>query len=154
MSVEANEFVVCDQLGHEVSKSQSNLSCQSWFDIESDQVCDVINSKPCRCSSTVLLADDNPFNLMPLQCILMENYGIICDLVENGMEEVNAFIADYEKTCCPLRYKLILTDLNMPEMDGFDAAKSIYKYLEIKNIPLSNYVPIVAVTAYDDTGTL
>lgn len=86
----------------------------------------------------MLLADDNPFNLMPLQCILLENYGIICDLVENGLEEVNAFISNYEKTCCSLKYKLILTDLNMPEMDGFDAAKNILKYFTSKAVPPSN----------------
>jgi CheY-like chemotaxis protein len=48
--------------------------------------------------------------------------------VENGVEEVSAFINNNEKTCCDVRYKLVLTDLNMPEMDGFDASRQIFKY--------------------------
>jgi CheY-like chemotaxis protein len=33
-----------------------------------------------------------------------------------------------EKLCCPVNYKLVLTDLNMPNMDGFDAAILILDY--------------------------
>ena len=91
------------------------------------------NLQECGCRATVLLADDNPFNLMPLRVILEENYQVYCDLVENGLEEVEAFKTDIEKKCCSLRYKLILTDLNMPEMDGFDATRAIYAYQQQRN---------------------
>ena len=37
------------------------------------------NSNDCDCESTVLLADDNPFNLIPLRVILEDNYKIKCD---------------------------------------------------------------------------
>jgi CheY-like chemotaxis protein len=97
-----------------------------------------------------LLADDNPFNLMPLRVILQENYQIECDLVENGIEEVEAFVKNMEKTCCQIKYKLVLTDLNMPEMDGFDAAKNIKSYQINQG---QDMIPIVAVTAYDDEET-
>jgi CheY-like chemotaxis protein len=103
-------------------------SVPSKFDVISDEPSELLGSDNCGCTSTVLLADDNPFNLIPLKCILEENYDIACDLVENGVEEVNAFIKNYEKQCCDVRYKLILTDLNMPEMDGFDAARNIFAY--------------------------
>lgn len=33
-----------------------------------------------------------------------------------------------EKNCCPLRFKLVLTDLNMPNMDGFEASSQILAY--------------------------
>ena len=87
---------------------------------------------------------------MPLRVILEEEYRIQCDLVENGVEEVSAFINNNEKTCCDVKYKLVLTDLNMPEMDGFDASRNIFKYLKERGDKL---VPIVAVTAYDDEAT-
>ena len=60
--------------------------------------------------------------------MLQDNYQITCDLVENGLQEVEAFINNMEKTCCKTFYKLILTDLNMPEMDGYEATKIILKY--------------------------
>ena len=80
------------------------------------------------CKATVLLADDNPFNLMPLRVILNETFNILCDLVENGLEEVEIFKSNQEKTCCDVKYKLVLTDLNMPEMDGFEASRQIISY--------------------------
>ena len=58
-----------------------------------------------------------------------------------------------EKECCDVKYKLVLTDLNMPVMDGFEAARLILKYQAIPR-PESSFVPIVAVTAYDDIDTM
>lgn len=54
-----------------------------------------IKTEKCGCYTTVLLADDNPFNLMPLRVILEEKYSIYCDLVENGKEELDAYIQNY-----------------------------------------------------------
>jgi CheY-like chemotaxis protein len=63
--------------------------------------------------------------------------------------EVSAFIANMQKTCCDLRYKLVLTDLNMPVMDGFDAARLILSYCQENFLS----VPVAAVTAYDNQST-
>lgn len=124
---------------------------RSQSDINEDEFSEPVGpDENACCTSTVLLADDNPFNLMPLRVILEEEYQIYCDLVENGLEEVQAFVRNREKTCCDVRYKLVLTDLNMPEMDGFDATRNIYKYQNENNQPL---IPIIAVTAYDDEQT-
>jgi CheY-like chemotaxis protein len=87
---------------------------------------------------------------MPLRVLLEVNYRIYSDLVENGIEEVDAFVKNMEKTCCQIKYKLVLTDLNMPEMDGFDAAKNIKIYQLNQE---QDMIPIVAVTAYDDEET-
>jgi CheY-like chemotaxis protein len=87
-----------------------------------------LNDDECGCNATVLLADDNPFNLIPLRVLLEENYSIYCDLVENGKLEVESFKFNMEKVCCNVRYRLVLTDLNMPVMDGFEAARQILNY--------------------------
>ena len=39
----------------------------------------------------------------------------------------------------------------MPVMDGFDAARQIFKYQRMQGI---EFVPVVAVTAYDDSETV
>ncbi len=66
------------------------------------------------------------------------------------------FIENNEKSCCTVKYKLVLTDLNMPQMDGFEAAERILKYQnDIKKVyPDYQRVPIVAVTAYEDQDTI
>lgn len=71
-------------------------------------------------------------------------------MVENGEQEVQAFISNMEKSCCDVRYKMVLTDLNMPVMDGFDAARLIINYQQENFLS----VPVAAVTAYDNQSTL
>ncbi|MEO9965293.1 MAG: response regulator [Reichenbachiella sp.] len=82
----------------------------------------------------VLVVDDNEINLMMAKKFL-DKWGLISDVVTSGklaLEQV--FNADYD---------LILMDLQMPEMDGYEVTSTIRSLdnLELKNIP------IVAVSA-------
>ena len=43
-----------------------------------------------------------------------------------------------------------MMDLDMPVMDGFEASRLILAYQQKNDIMLSDRVPIVAVTAFDD----
>ncbi len=115
-----------------------------------------INEFGCTCQASVLIVDDNPFNLIPLSVNLKEKHKLFSDLGEDGIEEVKMFKKNMEKTCCDFRYRLVLTDLNMPNLDGIQAAVQIFAYQEErrKNDPTYKFVPIVAVTAYEDQETL
>jgi CheY-like chemotaxis protein len=66
------------------------------------------------------------------------------------------FKENMEKKCCPIRFKFVLTDLNMPNLDGVEAAKQIVAYQRaLERIdPDRRWVPIIAVTAYEDEDTL
>ena len=77
--------------------------------------------KHCSCDSTVLIVDDNMFNLIPLELILKEMFGINVEKALNGQEAVNMYTKNLLKKCCENKYKLILMDLNMPIMDGYEA---------------------------------
>lgn len=81
----------------------------------------------------LLLVEDNKANQFITKTIL-QRAGYIVDVADNGL----LAIAASEKQL----YQLILMDLQMPEMDGFDATKGIR---QASNININT--PIIAMTA-------
>lgn len=79
---------------------------------------------------TILIAEDNDNNFQLLMFILKKKYNILHAI--NGKEAVDIFINK--------RPDLILMDIKMPVMDGYEATEEIRK--------VSAAVPIIAVTAY------
>ncbi|MDO4166107.1 MAG: ATP-binding protein [Eubacteriales bacterium] len=67
----------------------------------------------------ILIAEDNEINAEILTEILKENH-ITSEVARNGREAVEKF-AD----SAPGTYPIILMDIQMPEMDGYEAAKAI-----------------------------
>ncbi|MBU1365024.1 MAG: PAS domain S-box protein [Gammaproteobacteria bacterium] len=85
----------------------------------------------------VLLAEDEPIN-QEVSRELLESAGLVVDLAEDGVEAVDlAKDTDYD---------LILLDLQMPRMNGIDAARII------RALPGHQAVPILALTANAFTG--
>ena len=58
------------------------------------------------------------FNLMPLKAMIEADFGKVCDEAMNGLVAVEMYYHSMTKTCCNVRYKIIFTDIQMPEMDG------------------------------------
>ena len=87
-----------------------------------------LNSHKCGCKTKILLADDNSFNLLPLVAMLDDLYGFDCDTAEDGVKELDKFKENYSKTCCDKYYKIVLTDINMPNMDGVEASIRMFDY--------------------------
>jgi len=84
----------------------------------------------------ILLAEDIEINREIVQ-VLLEPTLVTIDFAENGVEAVALFQA------APDRYSMIFMDVQMPEMDGYEATRQI-RALESPN---ANRVPIVAMTA-------
>jgi len=85
---------------------------------------------------TILVAEDTDFNREVLSKYL-EKTGVIIDFALNGKLAVDMFKEN------PDKYSLIFMDINMPEMNGDEAAKLI-RALDIKK---AKEIPIVAMTA-------
>jgi two-component system sensor histidine kinase/response regulator len=86
----------------------------------------------------ILVAEDNPMNLK-LAVTLLKKAGYSVDAVENGRLAVKALKQ--------ASYDLIFMDVQMPEMDGFEATKVIR---EIEGE--SKHTPIIAMTAHAMKG--
>jgi signal transduction histidine kinase/CheY-like chemotaxis protein len=82
--------------------------------------------------SSVLLVEDNMIN-QEIVSGFIKHSGIDLDIANNGQEAVDIFKTNKGK------YELVLMDLQMPVMNGYDATKEI--------LALDNSVPIIALSA-------
>lgn len=90
----------------------------------------------------ILLAEDNIVN-QQLAVRILENYKHHVEVVENGLE---AFEAVRRK-----RYDVVLMDVQMPEMGGFEATACIREW-ELQNNGVRTRTPIIALTAHAMLG--
>jgi PAS domain S-box-containing protein len=90
------------------------------------------SSKPNLEGLRVLMAEDNVLN-QEVATIMLQNVGIDPVVVQNGAEAVELFLRS------PEAFDLILMDLQMPIMSGYEAAIQIRKH--------DPHIPIIALTA-------
>ena len=100
-----------------------------------------LNFMNCSCQK-VLIVDDIPTNILVLETFIKAT-NIQCDKAMNGIEAIEAIQKRLNLNCCGY-YSLILMDISMPFMDGFQATKIIRS----KEMSLNKTsVPIVACSA-------
>ena len=84
----------------------------------------------------ILAADDVEIN-REILIALLDGTGVTIDSVENGREACDKFAAN------PEIYDMILMDLHMPEMDGYEATRII----RTMKLAKARTIPIIAMTA-------
>jgi len=83
----------------------------------------------------LLVAEDNAFNMM-LMCEILEQYGAEFVTSKNGKEALACFVAE--------DFDAVLLDAQMPEMDGFEAAKK----MRAAETLTSKHTPIVVLSGF------
>jgi CheY-like chemotaxis protein len=97
------------------------------------------NTKSALDISTILLVDDVPANLQLLGEILM-NEGYNVRQVSSGKQAIQ--VSEKETP------DLILLDIMMPEMDGYET------FQKLKLIPSLNEIPVIFISALNDTDNI
>ena len=85
----------------------------------------------------ILMAEDNEINA-EIAVSILENEGAKVDVAVNGKDAVEKYAAS-----APGTYNFILMDIQMPVMNGYDAAKKIRQMDD----PQKAGIPIIAMTA-------
>ncbi|HEY9793541.1 MAG TPA: response regulator [Candidatus Obscuribacterales bacterium] len=87
----------------------------------------------------ILVAEDHPIN-QQVALLLLHDLGFEAHVAENGRKAIEAL----ER----IPYNLVLMDCQMPEVDGFEATRSIRKLEALTG----RHVPIIAMTAHAIEG--
>ena len=136
-----------DKLGGEITVD-STLGLGSTFTItfalkttDLDVICEAtkerVKSDVDVSGLKVLLVEDNDLNI-EVALMLLEDAGVSTTVAKNGKEAVEMFMDSKAGD-----YDLILMDVMMPVMDGYEATEIIRN----SNHPLSKSIPIIAQTA-------
>ena len=85
----------------------------------------------------ILIVEDNPLNMRLIEMVLgVKNYTLL--KATSGEEAVDVAIRE--------RPNLIIMDINLPGITGFEVSKKLRKN------PVFNHTPIIAITAYAMKG--
>jgi signal transduction histidine kinase/CheY-like chemotaxis protein len=85
--------------------------------------------------SSILIVDDRPEKLLALEAVL-EELGTRIVRAESGRDALRAVLNE--------EFAVILLDVNMPGLDGFETAQLI------RQRPASRHIPIIFLTAFGD----
>jgi CheY-like chemotaxis protein len=84
----------------------------------------------------ILIVDDYPANVL-VTSLYLEDFGYLCDIATTGTEAVSMATQGH--------YAAILMDIELPEMNGLDATRTIRQY-ELRHAQPASF--IIGLTAH------
>jgi CheY-like chemotaxis protein len=94
----------------------------------------------------ILLVDDDPMSMMISEKYL-QSFGLVYEKAQNGSEAIEKIRSNRRKH---EYFSLIILDLYMPILNGFETAKIICEMVKAKEIP---YLPIIGMSGCDKEDT-
>lgn len=132
----AHTIIIKDSHSPQRLKDELELYLKSSFDKETvnhKRDMDQVKSDAGLEGKKILLVDDDVRNVYALSSIL-ELYGMKITFAENGLEGLELLEKNAD-------YDLVLMDIMMPEMDGYEAIR------RLRGIPKFVHLPVIALTA-------
>ena len=126
-----NGEVIINILGRDVTEAHEKADSQSCMDQAQGYDENRFQGK------RILLAEDNALNA-EIATEILEMTGMTVEHAADGVEAVDKLVA-----CADGYYDMILMDIQMPKMNGYDAARAI----RAMDRHYCKQVPIVAMTA-------
>ena len=105
-----------------------SITVGSLEEINSQHDSGKAQKQPCSCKGPVLICDGDPINLELLQRMLQHRFEIKSEQATQGREAVEKFMENRSKVCCDVKFRLVIMDLNLPDMEGFDAIEKIMEH--------------------------
>jgi len=96
----------------------------------------------------LMMVDDDAFNMLSHQAFLLK-WGVEVDLFTCGEAAIKAYEESLQKTCCKVGYPLIITDIKMTEVCGFQVGERVLA-LKRKHQDLPHPLTLLALTSHVD----
>lgn len=132
----ASEMTESEEIAQPILERESEIKSEHKKYKNKKEAQNTLDQKQKADSIDLILAEDNPVNALIAKTMIAQ-MGLNVKHVPNGKQA-------FDEISSGKPYKLVLMDMHMPIMDGYEATKSIRQWEKEQSTPP---IPIIAMTA-------